>query len=255
MILYRADFLFTGIATRQHLLVRNPSFPSPAPRTPRMLLGLSGTLAKLFSSSPLAPLLFLPYRFATAPYVPVSVPNNCFLLMVQGFPPALFVPEIKLTALGVPPRQSAFWLMFGAHCPVLPNTHEEHPALKRSTDCPALPCCLFLSHLRTPLEALDFIHPHPGKQPSETLCEGSVTQTADARRAAAAATSQAPGRPLPVPADGLATIWDGGLDACAGQALPLNSPRQTFSQPSPAARSQMVALRWFLPGQMPCSLE
>lgn len=133
--------------------------------------------------------------------------------------------------------------MFGAHCPVLPHMHKEHPTLKRNTDCPALPGCLFLSHLRTALEALDFIHPHPGKQPSETLCEGSVTQTADARRAAAAATSQAPGHPLPMPADRLATVWGGGSDACAGQALPLNSPRQTFSQPQRAPRSHMVPPR------------
>lgn len=38
-----------------------------------------------------------------APYIPVSAPNDCFLLMLQIFPPAPFVPEIKLTAHGVPP--------------------------------------------------------------------------------------------------------------------------------------------------------
>lgn len=134
------------------------SFPRPCSRdtshAPGAVWG-TGTEGKLCILSFLSPSLLPSYRLATAPYIPVSVPYNCFLLMVQGFPPALFVPEIKLTALGVPPPRSAFWLMFAADCPILTKRHEKHPILDRNTDSPVLPCCLFFSHLKIPLEALD----------------------------------------------------------------------------------------------------
>jgi len=157
----------------QHLLVQNTSLPRPCSRDTSHAPGASwdtGTEGKMCILSSLAPLLLPSYRLATAPYITVSVPYNCFLLMVRGFPPALFVPKIKLTALGTPPPQSAFRLVFVAYCPILTVRHEKHPILNRNTDSPALPCCPFFSHLKILLEALD-CSPSAGSGP-ETLCEG-----------------------------------------------------------------------------------
>lgn len=182
-------------------LVRNISFPRPCSGDTLCAPGAvrdTGTEGKACFLSFLAPLVLPSYRLATAPYIPVSVPSNCFLLMVQGFPPALFVPEIKLTALGAPPLRSVSWLMFAAYCPILTKMHEKHPVLKRKTDSPALPCCLFFSHLKIPLEALDCF-PAAGNSPLRPSERGAAIQSAKARHAEAAAMSQAPGNPLPVP--------------------------------------------------------
>lgn len=195
--------------------MQNTSFPRPCSRDTSHAPGAvwdTGTGGKLCILSFLAPLLLPSYRLATAPYIPVSVPCNCFLLMVQGFPPVLFVPEIKLTALGVPPLRSAFWLMCAAYWPILTKMHQKHPILNRNTDCPALPCCLFFSHIRIPLEALD-CSPPGGKQPSQTLCKGGCDTECRSQKCCGG-SSHEPGprksspSAWPTSADRLATILD-----------------------------------------------
>lgn len=79
-----------------------PSLPQDTQHAPGAVWH-PGTAGKLCILCFVASILLLSYRFAIAPYIPVSVPHNCFLLMLQSFPRAFFVPKRKLAALGVPP--------------------------------------------------------------------------------------------------------------------------------------------------------
>lgn len=98
-MLCRAEYLSHWDCTETAAPGAEPFHPQHAPGA----VWDPGTEGKLYILRFLASMLLLSYLFATAPYIPVSVPQNRFLLMLQSFPRAFFVPKRKLTALGVPP--------------------------------------------------------------------------------------------------------------------------------------------------------